>query len=59
VAARVADERSDMSQNNDVARLRAAQKKLNKLPKNASEKDYKRANDAVLGAEKNVSWWKR
>lgn len=43
----------------DVAKLRAAQSKLNKLPKNASEEDYKRANDAVLGAEKSVSWWRR
>jgi hypothetical protein len=58
VAARVADERSDMNKD-DVAKLRAAQSKLNKLPKNASEEDYKRANDAVLGAEKSVSWWRR
>lgn len=43
----------------DDAALRAARERLNKLPKNASAKDYKAANDAAIAAEKNVSWWKR
>jgi hypothetical protein len=48
-----------MSKSDDVAKLRAAQERLNKLPKNASEKDYRAANGAVLKAEQSVSWWRR
>lgn len=41
------------------AAQQAAQKKLDALPKDASDKAYRAANQAVIDTSAALPWWKR